>query len=174
MAHVIVLEGTSRLDEVSRYLAQNDNVVSVISKSREVLDQYAEIAGKFAGKINLIIDDFLDKEKLKNKLAEAVKRYGPVTLVVSWISRKARAISMYLVEFLNTSSPVCRFFEIQGSKSDDHSDDFKDYDRVLYRRISLRNSGIHAGKNGLDPRVITLGVIDAIREDHKNAIVGGE
>ena len=68
------------------------------------------VNGVLRGEVpNIDIDEvFDDKEKLEN----AIRAHGPVTLVVNWMYADALDSSQVIAEVLNRTSPVCRYFQV--------------------------------------------------------------
>ncbi|MEM7040458.1 MAG: hypothetical protein AAF570_26065 [Bacteroidota bacterium] len=179
MAHVLVVGGIGMLKKVSLFMAQHDNVVSVVTQSSEALEAIMAEAPSMKGKINPISVDFDDTTSLQHLVAEAMDEYGPAMLAVNFLDDDALQAADVIAEVLNEKSPVCRFFDIlpggHGALRRDRGmfeDPFAKLEKVLYRKIVLGFKVEHGMSRWLTDNEISDGVIDAVRNDRRDAVIG--
>ncbi len=177
MANVLVVGGTGMLDEVSRFLASSNNHVCVIPRTDLELQKLFENARDFGGRIIPVKIDFRDLVTLKAQLEKVIRENGPFTLALSWIQAAEDVIHRIIAELINTISPVCRYFHIrQGGPENGNSvvssETFRDFDKILYREISLGYKMEGNRQRWLTNSEICDGIVDAIREDRSQSVVG--
>lgn len=179
MAHVIVVGGTGMLREVSLFLAKHDNTVSVIGLEHEDLRKLALEAQKFNGRINPILVDYRDRQALEDGLREAMRFFGPLTLAVAWISPDALpGAANTLAEVISAHSPVCRYFQVLPSAGISAKDrrfldnPFPGLEKILYRKILLGFKVEQGMSVFLSNHEISDGVIQAVRNDRRDAVIG--
>lgn len=178
MAHVLIVGGTGLLKRVSLFLAQHSNTVSVIARHRESLDQLASEAGELSDRINPIELDYQNIKQLQKQLKASVRKHGPIMLAVTWVHEDAPETRDTIAGFLNRTSPVCRYFHVQGSTTDPQpiADAYKNmlarYQKVLYRRIILGFEVEKGFTRWLTEEEVGNGVIEAIRSDSREAVIG--
>lgn len=179
MAHVLVVGGTGMLKKVSHFLAAHDNTVSVISRTKSDLKALEQEAIESGGKINPLALDYRDQNNLKKQLEDAIAEHGGITLVVNWMHSDAIDSSEVIAEVLNKTSPFCRYFQVLPTDSDDvrlghayYDDPFTHLDKVLYRKIILGFTEEAGVARWLTHDEISAGIIDALRNDRKDAVIG--
>ncbi len=180
MAHVLVVGGTGTLKEVSLFLARHNNTVSVIARDAERLTDLVQEAGDLQGRINPVNVDYNQTDKLRAVLFNAIHSYGPIILVVNWMRTYAVSGAEALAKVLNQTSPVCRYFQVLSTQNADHlpnehffSNPFERTQRILYRTIMLESQLDNKSQpRDLTNNEICNGIIDAIRNDRKNAVIG--
>jgi hypothetical protein len=167
------------LKKVSQFLAAHDNTVSVISRTQSELNALKQEAMKSEGKINPLALDYRDQDNLKEQLEDAIAEFGGITLVVNWMHSDAIDSSEIIAEVLNRTSPFCRYFQVLPSEPDDvrrghayYDDPFKHLDKVLYRKIILGIADEDGVSRWLSDDEISNGIIDALRNDRKDAVIG--
>ncbi len=180
MAHVLVVGGTGTLKDVSLFLAQHDNTVSVIARDAERLTTLVKEAGDLQGQINPVNVDYNQTDELRAALFEAIEAYGPIILVVNWMKTYAVSGAETLSLIINRTSPICRYFQVLSTQNADHfpnehffSNPFGETQRILHRTIMLGSQL----DNKSQPRELTNseicnGIIDVIRNDRRNAVIG--
>lgn len=180
MAHVLVVGGTGTLKDVSLFLSQHDNTVSVIARDAGRLTALVEESEGQLGQVNPIIVDYNQTEKLRALVYDAVAVFGPVILVVNWMQTTAFEGVGALSEVINRTSPICRYFQVLSTGNEahypnDHFSDnpFSESHRILYRTIML---GVQMESNGMIRSLthpeICNGIVDSIRNDRRNAVIG--
>lgn len=180
MAHVMVVGDTPVLKKVSLFLAGHDNVVTLIGESESRLLQVKADAGVLKDKIQTLQLNSQDTASSIKKLADAVKKFGPVTLTVNWTRQLTSNVHRYFAEFLNRTSPVCRYFQIVASESGQINpipvlkESFRDLDKVLYRRVVVGYPSGNLFCDLLEYEEIADGIITAIRSDSRDYLIGSE
>jgi len=182
MAHVLVVGGTGMLKDVSLFLAQHDNIVSVIARNDQKLNSLCTAAEgmELKGRINPIQLDYRDTNRLTNALNAASDQYGPLVMVINWVAPEDLAVSDTIAEIVNARSPICRFFQILNHDEvalpeamDYFHQPYTDLARVLYRTITI---GLAVEEGGLtrllNAHEVCNGIIDAIRNDKRNLVIG--
>lgn len=179
MAHVLVVGGTGMLKKVALFLAAHDNIVSVIARSKSDLEELKAEAETANGKILPIQLDYRDQEALTKELEAAISAHGPINLAVNWMHADAIGSAQCIAEILNSTSPVCRYFQvlpsIDGDAASDHdyyNDPFSHFPKVLYRKIILGFIVEGGMSRWLTDAEISAGVIDALRNDRHDAVIG--
>ncbi|MFM2375128.1 MAG: hypothetical protein RLZZ165_225 [Bacteroidota bacterium] len=179
MAHVLVVGGTSILDKVSLFLASHDNVVTVLARSEDDLDKLCGRAGELSGKINVIKVDYQEADRLSERLHESIQAHGPFTLAVNWVHEQVLKVLDMIASILNATSPVCRYFQIlpaqdlpKGKERKYYESIFLNLERVLYRIIVLGFKREKGATLRLNHDEISDGVIQALCDDSKNAMIG--
>lgn len=167
------------LKQVSLFLAAHDNVVSVIARTSPDLKTLEAEAEQSGGKINSLSLDYRDHDSLKQNLEQSIEINGPVTLVVNWMHSDALDASQVIAEVLNRTSPVCRYFQVLPTNPSDNrrgrtffEDPFANFERVLYRKIILGYQEEKELSRWLTHQEISEGIIDALRNDRKDAVIG--
>lgn len=167
------------LREVSLFMSKHDNTVSVVAlESEDLLELKAE-AALSGGRINPIQVDYKDATRFASAIRNAMKMHGPIMLAIAWMSTDALPdAANVLVQEIMKLSPVCRYFQVLPSSGITGKDrrflenPFPEHNRILYRKIIL---GFHY-ENGmlkwLTNSEVAAGVIEAVRDDEKDAVVG--
>lgn len=179
MAHVLVVGGTGMLKDVSLFLAQHENTVSVVARNQERLDTLTEEAKELKGRINPLRIDYRNINDFQSKIETSIKKYGPIILVVNWMESSALESSDLIAELLNVTSPICRYFQVLSTSGEQLAEEryfvnpYGDLARILYRTVTLGYKVEDGGLSRLlNPQEVCDGVIDAIRNDRRNAVVG--
>ena len=179
MAHVLVVGGTGMLKDVSLFLAQHENTVSVVARNPERLETLTEEAMELRGRINPLRIDYRNIEGFKSQLRIAIQNYGPIILVVNWMDSDAMEASDLVAEMLDTSSPICRYFQVLSTSGNSFAEEryfvnpYTHLPRILYRTVTLGyqpETGVLSRL--LSPAEVCDGIIDAIRHDRRNAVIG--
>lgn len=181
MAHVLVVGGVGYLEKVIHFLAQHGNTVSVVARSEDSLNRLIESSGPLGDRINPIAIDFPNAHTLTTHVMEAIRRHGPVVLVVNWSHSGTQQLGQEIARILNQSSPICRFFHLYGT--DDPSlmkvgfqeeNPFAHLSRILFRTIVLGYPR-HQGEMGqfFPENEIADAVITAVRDDRRRTTLDG-
>jgi hypothetical protein len=181
MAHVLVVGGTGILEKVSLFLASHDNVVTVVARSPKDFETLKAQASGLSGRINPIEVDYQHEESVAKRIRESIEAFGPVTLAVNWVQEQFMKVVDVIASVLNATSPVCRYFQIlPGSELAPHKarnyfeNAFRNLERVLYRIIVLGFKREKGTMRMLNNEEISEGVIKALRDDSKNALIGSD
>lgn len=167
------------LRDVSLFLAQHENTVSVVGRNQERLDQLVKDAAGMKGRVNPLRMDYRDINDVKSQIEAAIEKFGPVILVVNWMEPDALDASDSIAELLEATSPICRYFQVLTAGPDALADDryftnpYQNHNRILYRTVSLGHQLEKGGLSRLsNPKEVCEGIIDAIRNDRRNAVIG--
>lgn len=181
MAHVLVVGGTGILEKVSLFLASHDNVVSVLAKSPDDFEKLTKEANGLKGKINPITIDYDEVEGLEKQVRASIEQFGPVTLAVNWAQENLMKAVEVIAKILNSTSPICRYFQVlpvaEMSPSKERSNFEKFFlglERVLYRIIVLGFKKEKGENRLLSNEEISEGIIQALRDDSKKAVIGAD
>ena len=179
MAHVLVVGGTGILEKVSLFLASHDNVVTVVSRSKNDFEKLQAQAAGLSGEINPIAVDYHEIDGLSQRITESIEAYGPVTLAVNWVHEHLLKFVDVIAGIMNATSPVCRYFqilpgqELANVKERKYFESlFRNLERVLYRIIVLGFKREKGATLRLSNEEISDGVIQALRDDSKNVLIG--
>ncbi len=112
-------------------------------------------------------------------MQSAVKKFGNIDLVVSWIHSSAPLAPNTIADKLSSYDHSFRFFDIPGSAYADPSKDNSERKSKLIENKNLQYRKIILGfkiedniSRWLTNYEISSGVIDAIREDIKETVIG--
>lgn len=179
MAHVLVVGGTGIMEKVSLFLASHDNVVTVVARSQKDFENLQAQAQGLSGKINPLAIDYQEVDGLANRIQESIQAYGPVTLAVNWVQEQVLKVVDVIASILNATSPVCRYFQIlpgqelaRVKERKYFESTFRNLERVLYRIIVLGFKREKGTTMRLSDEEISEGVINALRDDAKNVMIG--
>ena len=179
MAHVLVVGGTGVLEKVSLFLASHDNVVTVVARSKYDSEQLQAQAVGLSGRINPIAVDSHEVDGLSQRISESIVAFGPVTLAINWVQEQFLKFVDVIASILNSTSPVCRYFqilpgqELANVKERKYFEStFRNLERVLYRIIVLGFKREKGTTMRLSNDEISDGVIKALRDDSKNVLIG--
>lgn len=165
------------LFEVSRRLAYEYDTVSVIGRNPRRFEALRRETIHLKGNLDPLILDYTDDEKLTSEIEQSIKRYGDISLVVSWIHSNAPNAGLIIAGNLNSQNKDFRFFDILGSASADPSKDVTapEYSRlshIKYRDIILGFKIENNVSRWLTDEEISEGVLKAIDEDLEHSVIG--
>ena len=179
MAHVLVIGGTGMLREVSLFLAKHDNTVSVVALEAVDLENLKQEAQIENGRINTIEVDYCEGKRFQNAVKAAMEAHGPITLAIAWMHTSALPdAANLLVDVISEHSPVCRYFQVLPSSGITGKDrrflenPFPQHNKILYRKIILGFRVDQGMRAYLSNKEIASGVIKALRDDAKDAVLG--
>ncbi len=181
MAHVLVVGGTDILEKVSLFLASHDNVVTVVTRSPGDFEKLQVQAQGLSGKINPIAVDPDEVDGVSRLLHESILAHGPFTLAVNWVQEQLMKVSDLIASILNATSPICRYFQIlpgaelaKVRERNYFENAYRNLERVLYRIIVLGFKREKGTLRNLNNEEISDGIIKALRDDSKNALIGSD
>jgi hypothetical protein len=179
MNHSLIIGGTGMLRGVSLYLAERDDVVSVVARSREGLRRLAEEAHKTGSCINAIDIDYGDSIALQTSLNAAVRQYGRIERVIAWIHSSAKEAPSIVARAVGRSRYACRYFELCGSgtvdptvAADQRRRDIERSANIVYRQVILGFVRETSGPRWLTSEEIVKGVIAAVESDVPCQVIG--
>ena len=172
MKHALIIGGTGMLRKVTEYLSEKFETVSGICRNKFRLDSNLK-------NINPLILDYSDYELLSKRIDEAVKQFGEIDLVVSWIHSTAPLAPKIIAEKINAYGKPFRFFDILGSAYADPSknkiereNNFRGSSFLIYRKIILGFVIENKNSRWLTNNEISGGVIEAVKNDLEEKIIG--
>ncbi|QNG59687.1 short-chain dehydrogenase [Bacillus sp. PAMC26568] len=166
-SHVLVVGGTGMLADVSVWLGQHADMVSVIGRQE---NRHNKLNARMKN-VNSLIFDYKDGNELRKQMMKAIEQYGPITLVVSWIHSHASYTLTIIDEEVSKAAPLWRLFHIQGS-SNSRELYFPIGANCLYRSIILGYLIEGGQARWLTHKEICEGVIESIKQDSEKAVVG--
>lgn len=170
--HTLVIGGSGMLAEATLWLANRGDIVSVIARNEEKMEQLRKNA-KHPENMNLIRVDYRKDKDWFDTLRNLQQKYGTPSLVVSWIHSDAPKAYPILFDVIgNQSKTHWRLFEVRGSASALSQKRREVPKKCLYRLIILgfiRENGL---SRWLTNHEISRGVIDAIKKDQTYSVVG--
>lgn len=160
------------LSKVTEYLAGKYDTVSTISRDEKKINPNLK-------NINPLIVDYTYYKFLSKSLQSAVEKFGNIELVVSWIHSTASLDPNIIAEKLNSYHTPLRFFDILGSAYANPSKNsiereiaLKENENLLYRKVILGFKIEDNSSRWLTNDEISSGVIEAIKNDEEEKIVG--
>lgn len=177
--HALVVGGTGMLREVVRWLAEEGWTVSVVARGRARLRALQDQAERLDGSVRPIRVDYRKDGSFRSELDSAIGAAGPIELAICWIHSTAPGAPGILAEILGRQDTACRLFRLRGSVARDPSvPDRHDLHLreagppILYRRVILGYRSEGGGSRWLTDPEIASGVIEAVRSDAEETVVG--
>ncbi len=179
MTHALIIGGTGMLRDVTLYLLNKFDKVSVIARSSDKFKKLEEDAGNLSKSINKLQLDYSNYNDLTALLIKSIKDFGEITLVVSWVHSTAPLAPVLTAKVINDTSSKCDFYEVLGSafanpenQYEERKEKFSDFEKIIYHKIIL-GFILESGSNRwLRNEEISSGVISAIENRNENHIVG--
>ncbi len=178
MPHALVVGGTGMLKGVPLYFAQHGYTVSVIARNQNKFEELIFSKG-IHGFINPVKADYNDYEKLGKKLQNAISIYGPIETAVCWIHSTAPEAPFVITEILNNQNSKVKFYKVLGMpdvQPDGQNKKFEmsiaGYENIIYKKIILGFVIEDGASRWLTNTEISNGVIDAIKNEDDEFIVG--
>ena len=179
MSHALVVGGTGMLWDVSMYLAEKYDMVSVIARNSYRLNSLWEEASENDLRINPLQLDYKDEEHVEQCIKDAIEQHGPIDLVVAWIHEEADEASATIADVLEKQGQPFKYFDIWGfiASSDNETetereDDLQETKNLIYRKIVLGFVIEDDQSRWLTNEEISEGVIQAIEKDQPLHVVG--
>ena len=180
-AHALVVGGTGMLREVVLRLAAQGLLVSVVARDPTRL---TALALEVPNLINPIAVDYADDESLAASLADAINRFGPLTLAILWLRPGAPRALDTIARMADEragegAAGKCRLFRILGSAAADpalqrsgNGSRFRAMEGLDYREIILGFRIEEAGARWNTVAEIAGGVVHAVDEDIEDFVIG--
>ncbi|MCM3595355.1 short-chain dehydrogenase [Metabacillus idriensis] len=167
-SHILVVGGTGMLADAAVWLEQHAETVTVIGRKQH---RHYKLQTRMK-KVNSLIVDYADNGELRKQIKKAIERFGPITLVVSWIHSYAADALVIISEEVSKSAEKWRLFHIQGSSSHLEKKTVNVMPNCLYRSILLGFILEADGSRWLTNKEICEGVIKCVEEDNKDMVIG--
>lgn len=131
--HTLVVGGTGMLAGVTRWLAEQGHIVSVVSRRAKTFGHVS-----YRKSLNAIAVDYRDAAPLRHRIAEAIAAYGPIELAVFWIHTDAQeAFGIIADEISNHANVLWRLFHVRGSAAHLYPEPLQVPSNCLYRQVVL-------------------------------------
>ena len=171
-SHTLIIGGTGMLSGVTEFLSENYDTVSLICRNEKRINLSLK-------NINQIILDYSYYKFLSKSLESSIKNFGNIDLVASWIHSSAPLAPFIIAEKINSFGKQFRYFDVLGSAyanpSEDNSErenSFLKCENILYRKIILGFKIENNISRWLTNDEISSGVIDAVKKDNVETIIG--
>ena len=179
MTHALIIGGTGMLKDVTLYLLNQFDKVSVIARSSDKFKKLQQDAGNLSKNINKLQLDYCNYNDLTPLLIKSIKDFGEINLVVSWVHSTAPLAPVLTAKIINNSSSECDFYEVLGSafanpenQYEERKEKFSDFEKIVYHKIILGFILESDSSRWLKNEEISKGVIDAIENEKENHIIG--
>lgn len=167
--HALVIGGTGMLSDVSLWLVHQGYVVSVIGRSQSKHEKL-KVKTSTPERIHSLRVDYRDQDSLEAEVRGAIKQFGPISVVVSWIPSLP---SLELISSIISETNVeWKLHQVKGSRRYFEEDDLKVPANCHHRSIYL-GFVIEADESRwLTNEEISSGVIRSMEEDAQESIIG--
>ncbi|MGE7910356.1 short-chain dehydrogenase [Lysinibacillus xylanilyticus] len=173
MKHWLVMGGTGMLKDVSVWLINEGNHVTVIGRQQKKMQNLINEA-KNASKLTPLLVDYTNYNNLKKALIKSQETQGSFDCIIAWIHGSDTRIWESLFQAVSNTKNVI-LYHIKGSSSYLNNDSTKSYipSNIIYREVKL---GFIIEDNNtsrwLTNSEITQGTIDAIKQEIPEKHVG--
>jgi short-subunit dehydrogenase len=116
MMHALVIGGTGMLSKVSLWLVNEGYTVSVIGRNPERMNQLIN-ASEDGSRITPLLVDYRNEIELREQLITAIKKNGPINLVVAWIHSVGKNALNVISQELSSDNHTWRLLHVLGSSS---------------------------------------------------------
>lgn len=165
--HALIVGGTGMLAGLTKWLAEEGHIVSVVSRGREPFPEIAD------GRLYPITVDYRNPDVLRERINETICTNGPISLAVFWIHSDAPdAFGVIADELSAHSADPWRLFHVRGSAVHLHPEAPHVPSNCLYHQVVLGFVDEGSGSRWLTDDEISGGVIEAIRSDRERTVVG--
>lgn len=173
MKHWLVIGGTGMLKDVSLWLIQQGNHVTVIGRQQIKMQSLINEA-KNASKLTPLLVDYTNYNSFKTALIESQETNGSFDCIIAWIHGSDTRVWESLLRAIPTTENVI-LYHIKGSSSYVNNDLIKNYipSNITYRVVKL---GFIIEDNNssrwLTNSEIAQGIMDAIEQEISEKHVG--
>lgn len=173
MKHWLVIGGTGMLKDVSLWLIQQGNHVTVIGRQQIKMQSLINEA-KNASKLTPLLVDYTNYNSFKTALIESQETNGSFDCIIAWIHGSDTRVWESLLRAIPTTENVI-LYHIKGSSSYVNNDLIKNYipSNIAYRVVKL---GFIIEDNNssrwLTNSEIAQGIMDAIEQEISEKHVG--
>lgn len=179
MSHALVAGGTGMLRNVTLYLLKKYDTVSVIARSGEGFKRLEAEAGEYLPRLNKIRLDYTHYSDLTNSLIKSIKKFGEISLGISWIHSSAPLAPLLIAKVINHTSRQCDFYEVLGSAYADPANENKNREEefAMFKNINYHKIILGFIIEGNTPRWLTneeisTGVIESVEKNIKSKTIG--
>ncbi|PJO43175.1 SDR family NAD(P)-dependent oxidoreductase [Lysinibacillus xylanilyticus] len=173
MKHWLVIGGTGMLKDVSVWLINEGNHVTVIGRQQKKMQNLINEA-KNASKLTPLLVDYTNYNNLKTALIKSRETHGSFDCIIAWIHGSDKKVWESLFQAVSNTKNVI-LYHIKGSSSYLNNDSTKSYipSNIIYREVKL---GFIIEDNNtsrwLTNSEIAQGTIDAIKQEIPEKRVG--
>lgn len=167
----LVIGGSGMLAKVSIWLAQEGCHVSVVGRDRSRLERVAKDSST-PDRFTLLDLDYQDSTALRQAMTRLQLERGGVDLVVSWIHQTAPEALPIIQRAVASQEKEWRLYHVCGSRAWIDPPAIQEVPSCLYRRIILGFVPGEPESRWLTHDEIARGVIQAVKADQPQAIVG--
>ncbi len=173
MKHWLVIGGTGMLKDVSVWLINEGNHVTVIGRQQKKMQNLINEA-KNASKLTPLLVDYTNYNNLKTALIKSRETHGSFDCIIAWIHGSDKKVWESLFQAVSKTKNVI-LYHIKGSSSYLNNDSTKSYipSNIIYREVKL---GFIIEDNNtsrwLTNSEIAQGTIDAIKQEIPEKHVG--
>lgn len=171
--HVLVVGGTGMLADVAIWLSDVQGFqVSVMGRNKSRLEALKRKV-KNPNSIHPISVDYHDLNKLSNETSNIISLRGPIGLSVTWIHYTSPdSLKTIGDEISKKTQRNWRLFNIRGGTQHIPRDPIGVPENCLYRQVLLGFIFEGFESRWLTDHEIANGVIQAIKSDHEESIIG--
>ncbi|MGE7690174.1 short-chain dehydrogenase [Lysinibacillus sp. NPDC097214] len=173
MKNWLVIGGTGMLKDVSLWLIQQGNHVTVIGRQQKKMQNLINEV-KNDSKLSPLLVDYTNYNSFKLALIESQHTNGSFDCIIAWIHGSDKRVWESVLEVIPTTKNMI-LYHIKGSSSFIKNDRTKSYlpSNIVYREVKL---GFVIEKNNssrwLTNNEIAQGIIDAIKQEIPEKHVG--
>lgn len=165
MKHWLVIGGTGMLKDVSVWLIQEGNHVTVIGRQQKKMQKLIDEA-KNTSNLTPLLVDYTNYNSFKTALIESQETHGSFDYIVAWIHGSDTRVWESVLQAISNSENVV-LYHIKGSSSYLKNGRTKSYipSNITYREVKL-GFIIEANNSSrwLTNSEIAQGIIDAIEQ----------
>lgn len=172
--HALIVGGTGMLSEVTLWLANHYERVTVIGRTEEKFNLLQDKASH-PERLHFISCDYQDVDDFTKKVADVLDIEGPAELAVTWIHSNNKQALIQLERIISKiNSDEWKLFHIHGSMASRQphrtltgSPNCKDHEIILGFILKGNDSS-----RWLTNYEISAGVMDAIKENSHTKVIG--
>ena len=179
--HTLVIGGSGMLADVCLQLSAQGEVVHVLARTEQKLQNLVKQSQNHPGKIVPIQQDYRDLLGLKEQIEEAIKQFGSFHQVLMWIhstAPKAPETALSALQAFTKEDVPLKCVRIHGSAWKNPARQQKE-DPILEMFPSVRHCSVilgfvvdSDGSRWLTDQEISQGVISALDSEEKEYVVG--
>lgn len=158
------------LAEVTKWYADNNNIVSVIARNEEKMNQMKSRCSH-PENIKTIYVNYRELIELRKLLMQNIKEYGPAVEAVIWLHTDGLEALPIVFELMNEKSKV---WQVIGSKANAEQlrKQFSPSKSMEYNHIQLGSITENNSQRWLTNFEIANGVIRSIQSGHSYSLIG--
>lgn len=171
--HALVIGGTGMLADLSVWLTETYQVVTVVGRDWKRLRKLVEKAGSHSDQIVPISIDYSNPEVFKDAIRRDMWRNGPLRLCVAWVRSAARdSLESVAWEISEHSNEKWKLFHLVGTQDANDAKKLHLPPSAEYRRVNLGFKIEGRTSRWLTDEEIWNGTRDAIVSDSRDTALG--